>query len=221
MRDLISIALTAVCLLGCGDDATPPTLPATPTATPSAKEAPATATPEKPAKSLTTRALPVAPAVQAPSAAATDPTPPAAGVESGSVPVAIAPPPPKTPTRKGSGSSADSQSSPPIPETALADVPPELHKYAILAATQRFQEFTKLAAERHTLQLRASQIRLEMRGVVATAAQEQELASVQSQVGRVGDRMDSYVMSQKWSQDELVTMDFIISEQMRLRPPPG
>lgn len=115
----------------------------------------------------------------------------------------------------------DPEPEPVVATAPVSDVPPELQKYAAMAATPKFREFTALAAERHTLQLRASQLRLEMRGVVATDAQRDAVASVQQAIGRVGDRMDSYVSGKTWTQDELITMDFIVSEQMRLRPPPG
>jgi hypothetical protein len=34
----------------------------------------------------------------------------------------------------------------------------------------------------------------------------------------MGDRMDTFSSGKEWTQDDYVTMDYIVSEQMRLNP---
>ncbi len=201
-------------MFACDDSS--PTPPEAPT------PAPAAAAPSEPAAK---KPEVKAPAPSAPTAKAPAEKPPA--VEPAPVANEPATPTPQEPARtKPPVSKKPKDEPPPSPPAEVvtapaSDVPPELQKYAQMAASPKFREFTALAAERHTLQLRASQLRLEMRGTVPTDAQQAEVAAVQQAVGKAGDRMDEYVTSKTWTQDELITMDFIISEQMRLRPPPG
>lgn len=231
MKKLLTILVSCAVLVACDDSQ--PAAQAPPPSQPQATEkVPAATTPVATTPVVTTTVA-KPPAVKTPEKSGA----PATGTSSvakepdATTPVAIdntvAPAKPAKPSKRKPAVAKTVEPEPnpvaePVVVTAPAsDVPPELQKYAALAATPKFREFTALAAERHTLQLRASQLRLEMRGVVATDAQQAAVAAVQQQIGKVGDRMDSYVSGKTWSQDELITMDFIVSEQMRLRPPPG
>ncbi len=212
LRMLLSLVACAL-LVGC-DDSTPAAEATNDPAAHAAATEPIAKAPEnKPPQNKPQDTPQDTPAVVAPPAAP-------------SKPVAITPAPPKSTKKKPAVAMAPEPAPAAVSEPVVApapasDVPPELQKLATMAAAPKFREFTALAAERHTLQLQASQLRLEMRGVVPTDAQQAAVASVQQAIGKVGDRMDSYVSSKTWTQDELMTMDFIVGEQMRLRPPPG
>lgn len=107
----------------------------------------------------------------------------------------------------------------PPPETAPAsDVPPELQKYAKIAAGGKFKEYVALAAERQKLFQRSSTLRMTMRGTETTDAQREELASIQGAIGKVSERMDGFVTGKTFTQDEYAAMDWIVQEQMRLHP---
>ncbi len=221
----VAVLLSGVVIVACDDSPPAPEVrEVTPPAPTKKHDAPAKVVDSKPAD------------VKAPAAKDPTATPPAATKPDASAPAVATdtapavtqpktPKSPKNPKKPAVAKTAEPEPAPtaePVVEPAPAsDVPPELQKYAALAATPKFREFTALAAERHTLQLRASQLRLEMRGVVPPEAQQTAVAAVQIAIGKVGDRMDSYVTGKTWTQDELITMDFIVSEQMRLRPPPG
>ena len=102
--------------------------------------------------------------------------------------------------------------------TPEADIPPEMLKYAKMAKSGKFKEFTRLAAERQALYVKLSALRMEMRGAEATQAQSDAVAKVQREIGKVADRMDTFSSGKEWTQDDFVTMDYIVSEQMRLNP---
>ena len=102
--------------------------------------------------------------------------------------------------------------------TPEADIPPEMVKYAKMAKSGKFKEFTRLAAERQALYVKSSALRMELRGAEATQAQLDAVAKVQADIGKMGDRMDAFSSGKEWTQDDYVTMDYIVSEQMRLNP---
>ena len=107
----------------------------------------------------------------------------------------------------------------PAPATTLeADIPPEMVKYAKMAKSGKFKEFTRLAAERQALYVKSSALRMELRGAEASQAQLDAVAKVQADIGKVADRMDTFSSGKEWTQDDYVTMDYIVSEQMRLNP---
>ena len=105
-----------------------------------------------------------------------------------------------------------------INESPMADIPPEMVKYAKMAKSGKFKEFTRLAAERLALYVKSSALRMEMRGVEASQAQLDAVKKVQGDIGKVADRMDTFSSGKEWTQDDYVTMDYIVSEQMRLNP---
>ncbi|MFZ4643459.1 MAG: hypothetical protein ACOYMU_08935 [Phycisphaerales bacterium] len=102
--------------------------------------------------------------------------------------------------------------------TPEADIPPEMVKYAKMAKSGKFKEFTRLAAERQALYVKSSALRMELRGAEASQAQLDAVAKVQAEIGKMGDRMDTFSSGKEWTQDDYVTMDYIVSEQMRLNP---
>ena len=102
--------------------------------------------------------------------------------------------------------------------TPEADIPPEMVKYAKMAKSGKFKEFTRLAAERQALYVKSSALRMELRGAEATQAQLDAVAKFQADIGKVADRMDTFSSGKEWTQDDYVTMDYIVSEQMRLNP---
>ncbi len=107
----------------------------------------------------------------------------------------------------------------PVPATTPeADIPPEMVKYAKMAKSGKFKEFTRLAAERQALYVKSSALRMEMRGVEASQAQLDAVAKVQAEIGKMGDRMDAFSSGKEWTQDDYVTMGYIVEEQMRLNP---
>ena len=107
----------------------------------------------------------------------------------------------------------------PVPATTPeADIPPEMVKYAKMAKSGKFKEFTRLAAERQALYVKSSALRMELRGAEASQAQLDAVAKVQAEIGKMGDRMDTFSSGKEWTQDDFVTMDYIVSEQMRLNP---
>jgi len=107
----------------------------------------------------------------------------------------------------------------PVPATTPeADIPPEMVKYAKMAKSGKFKEFTRLAAERQALYVKSSALRMELRGAEASQAQLDAVAKVQAEIGKMGDRMDTFSSGKEWTQDDYVTMDYIVSEQMRLNP---
>lgn len=222
---LVSLLVSAV-IVACGDSQPAPEVRDASPQTPAAQTPPPTKVADA-KKADSKKADAKKPDVKQPEATQPDAKQPdaiaTAPTEPTDAPAAAKPP--KSSKKKPAAKAPEPEPAPvaePVVVTAPAsDVPPELQKYAAMAATPKFREFTALATERHTLQLRASQLRLEMRGVVATDAQLAAVAAVQKEIGKVGDRMDSYVSGKTWTQDELITMDFIVSEQMRLRPPPG
>ena len=97
-------------------------------------------------------------------------------------------------------------------------VPPEMEKIAKLAASAKFKEYVALAAERQKLFVRRSKLRMEMRGVEPTQSQRDEVESLNGAIGKVGDKMDSFVGGKTWTTDEYAAMDWIVSEAMRLYP---
>ena len=102
--------------------------------------------------------------------------------------------------------------------TPAADIPPEMVKYAKMAASGKFKEFIKLAAERQALYVKSSALRMELRGAEASQAQLDAVTKVQAEIGKVADRMNTFSSGKEWTQDDYVTMDYIVSEQMRLNP---
>ena len=102
--------------------------------------------------------------------------------------------------------------------TPEADIPPEMVKYAKMAKSGKFKEFTRLAAERQALYVKSSALRMELRGTEVTQAQLDAVAKVQAEIGKMGDRMDTFSSGKEWTQDDYVTMDYIVNEQMRLNP---
>ncbi len=102
--------------------------------------------------------------------------------------------------------------------TPEADIPPEMVKYAKMAKSGKFKEFTRLAAERQALYVKSSALRMELRGTEVTQAQLDAVKKVQGEIGKVADRMDTFSSGKEWTQDDYVTMDYIVSEQMRLNP---
>ena len=142
--------------------------------------------------------------------------------------------PPKTPAAKTSAAkppvqekkkadaakeATETPATDPAPATTPeADIPPEMVKYAKMAKSGKFKEFTRLAAERQALYVKSSALRMELRGAEATQAQLDAVAKVQAEIGKMGDRMDTFSSGKEWTQDDYVTMDYIVSEQMRLNP---
>ena len=142
--------------------------------------------------------------------------------------------PPKTPAAKTSAAkppvqekkkadaakeATETPATDPAPATTPeADIPPEMVKYAKMAKSGKFKEFTRLAAERQALYVKSSALRMEMRGVEASQAQLDAVKKVQGEIGKVADRMDTFSSGKEWTQDDYVTMDYIVSEQMRLNP---
>jgi len=114
---------------------------------------------------------------------------------------------------------AETPATDPAPATTPeADIPPEMVKYAKMAKSGKFKEFTRLAAERQALYVKSSALRMELRGAEASQAQLDAVAKVQGEIGKVADRMDTFSSGKEWTQDDYVTMDYIVSEQMRLNP---
>ena len=114
---------------------------------------------------------------------------------------------------------AETPATDPAPATTPeADIPPEMVKYAKMAKSGKFKEFTRLAAERQALYVKSSALRMELRGAEASQAQLDAVAKVQADIGKVADRMDTFSSGKEWTQDDYVTMDYIVSEQMRLNP---
>ena len=114
---------------------------------------------------------------------------------------------------------AETPAANPAPTTTPeADIPPEMVKYAKMAKSGKFKEFTRLAAERQALYVKSSALRMELRGAEASQAQLDAVAKVQAEIGKMGDRMDTFSSGKEWTQDDFVTMDYIVSEQMRLNP---
>ena len=142
--------------------------------------------------------------------------------------------PPKTPAAKTSAAkppvqekkkadaakeATETPATDPAPATTPeADIPPEMVKYAKMAKSGKFKEFTRLAAERQALYVKSSALRMEMRGVEASQAQLDAVAKVQAEIGKMGDRMDAFSSGKEWTQDDYVTMGYIVEEQMRLNP---
>ncbi len=142
--------------------------------------------------------------------------------------VAPLPPPPKTPTKKTPAAKKAAEEAKPPAETPATvpapvagpreDLPPEMQKFVKLAASPKFKEFTKLAAERQVLYKKSSALRMAMRATEPTEAQVADLAKVNADIGKMGDRMDTFGSAKTWTQEDYMTMDFIVSEQMRLNP---
>ena len=126
----------------------------------------------------------------------------------------------KTPAKTHAAKEAtETPAANPAPATTPeADIPPEMVKYAKMAKSGKFKEFTRLAAERQALYVKSSALRMELRGAEATQAQLDAVAKVQADIGKVADRMDTFSSGKEWTQDDYVTMDYIVSEQMRLNP---
>jgi cytoskeletal protein RodZ len=67
---------------------------------------------------------------------------------------------------------AETPATDPAPATTPeADIPPEMVKYAKMAKSGKFKEFTRLAAERQALYVKSSALRMELRGAEASQAQ--------------------------------------------------
>ena len=95
---------------------------------------------------------------------------------------------------------------------------PEIQKLLKLAANPKFKDFTRLAAERQTLYKQSSALRVTMRTTAPTDATLAELAAIQADIAKVAERMDVLGAGTSWTQEDYITMDFIVSEQMRIYP---
>ncbi len=95
---------------------------------------------------------------------------------------------------------------------------PEIQKLLKLAANPKFKDFTRLAAERQTLYKQSSALRVTMRTTAPTDATLAELAAIQADIAKVAERMDVLGAGTSWTQEDYITMDFIVSEQMRINP---
>jgi len=100
----------------------------------------------------------------------------------------------------------------------LDQLPPEMHKWANLAMSGKFKEFTRLAARRQALYVKSSELRMAMRGVEPTERQVAEVKSVQDEIGKVGDQMDALTAGKGWTQEDYAVMDFIVAQQFELNP---
>jgi hypothetical protein len=100
----------------------------------------------------------------------------------------------------------------------LDQLPPEMHKWANLAMSGKFKEFTRLAARRQALYVKSSELRMAMRGTEPTERQFAEVKSVQDEIGKVGDQMDALTAGKGWTQEDYAVMDFIVAQQFELNP---
>ena len=185
----------------------PPTAPVTPPVTPPATPPVTTEKPTEKASEGTKTPTTKTPAAKTP------PKTPAAKTPAAKPPVQ---------EKKKADAAKEATETPaanPAPATTPeADIPPEMVKYAKMAKSGKFKEFTRLAAERQALYVKSSALRMELRGAEATQAQLDAVAKVQADIGKVADRMDTFSSGKEWTQDDYVTMDYIVSEQMRLNP---
>ncbi|MDA0214726.1 MAG: hypothetical protein O2875_05115, partial [Planctomycetota bacterium] len=125
----------------------------------------------------------------------------------------------KPPVQEKKKAETAKEATEPAPATTPeADIPPEMQKYAKMAKSGKFKEFIKLAAERQALYVKSSALRMELRATEVTQAQLDAVAKIQTEIGKMGDRMDTFSSGKEWTQDDYVTMDYIVSEQMRLNP---
>ncbi len=209
-----SLASVTLCCAYALAQATPPTPPAAPAAAPPVATPPAATPPATPA---------APPAEAAPASDPVKAAPAAKGEKSGAK--VTPPPPPKTPAKKSAAGKKKeaTETTAPAGETEKAAPPaddrgPEIQKFLKLAAQPKFKEFTKLAAERQALYKKSSALRMAMRTAEPTDAQRSELTAIQGGISTMGDRMDAFSSGGKWTQEDFLTMDFIISEQMRINP---
>ena len=104
------------------------------------------------------------------------------------------------------------------PASGAADQSPEIAKLAKIASNSKFDDYVRLAAQRQKLFQKSSKLRMSMRGTEATQAQLDELKSINEGIAKVNNSMDSYMSGKTFTQDELMAMDWIVQEQMRLYP---
>jgi len=100
----------------------------------------------------------------------------------------------------------------------LDQLPPEMHKWANLAMSGKFKDFTRLAARRQALYVKSSELRMAMRGTEPTERQVAEATAVQKEIGKVGDQMDAITAAKGWTQEDYAVMDFIVAQQFELNP---
>ncbi len=104
------------------------------------------------------------------------------------------------------------------PAAGAADQSPEIQKLAKIASGAKFEDYVRLAAQRQKLFQKSSKLRMSMRGTQPTQSQIDELKSINEGIAKVNDSMDSYMTGKTFTQDELIAMDWIVQEQMRLYP---
>ena len=100
----------------------------------------------------------------------------------------------------------------------LDQLPPEMHKWANLAMSGKFKDFTRLAARRQALYVKSSELRMAMRGTEPTERQFADVKAVQDEIGKVGDQMDALTAAKGWPQEDYAVMDFIVAQQFELNP---
>ena len=103
-------------------------------------------------------------------------------------------------------------------DDAAAGADAETAKYSKIAASGKFKDYVALAAARQKLFQKSSKLRMAMRGTEPSQKQLDDLADVQKDMGKVNEQMDSFMTGKTFSQDELMAMEWIVQEQMRLHP---
>jgi len=208
MRSTLCVAALTALLCGStalGQDAEKTQPPAT---KPAGKSTPAS-TPKAKSKAKEPAAQPPAPPAAPPAAPPTDqPAPPPADASDKA-------------DGKGGAKPAAAKRAPESearPCKPLDQLPPELHKWANLAMSGKFKDFTRLAARRQALYVKSSELRMAMRGSEPTERQMAEVKSVQEEIGKVGDQMDALTAAKGWTQDDYAVMDFIVAQQFELNP---
>lgn len=208
MRSTLCVAALTALLCGStalGQDAEKTQPPAT---KPAGKSTPAS-TPKAKSKAKEPAAQPPAPPAAPPAAPPTDqPAPPPADASDKA-------------DGKGGAKPAAAKRAPESearPCKPLDQLPPELHKWANLAMSGKFKDFTRLAARRQALYVKSSELRMAMRGTEPTERQVADVKAVQDEIGKVGDQMDALTAAKGWTQEDYAVMDFIVAQQFELNP---
>ena len=123
----------------------------------------------------------------------------------------------KVPPAKKADKAEDAKSAESTDDAGDA-VDAETAKYAKIAASGKFKDYVNLAAERQKLFQKSSKLRMAMRGTEPSQKQLDDLADIQKDMGKVNERMDSFMTGKTFSQDELMALEWIVQEQMRLHP---
>ena len=124
-------------------------------------------------------------------------------------------PPPKKDAEPDKAKSAEGSGD---ADGAAASGDAEMAKYAKIAGTAKFKDYVSLATERQKLFQKSSNLRMAMRGTEPSKKQLDDLASINGDLAKVNERMDGFMTGKTFTQDELMAMEWIVAEQMRLHP---